>query len=51
MIMILLATATEFVQLWVPGRAFNIMDWVANVAGLGLGTLGIGLGRKRTVKR
>jgi VanZ family protein len=36
---LLLATVTEFVQLWVPARAFNIFDWVANVAGVGIGVV------------
>ena len=34
-----LATVTEFIQLWVPTRSFNIMDWVANVTGILLGTI------------
>jgi VanZ family protein len=40
-LIILLATITELVQLWVPERAFNPMDWVANVAGvvIGVGTI------------
>jgi VanZ family protein len=33
----LLATVTELVQLWVPARAFNLFDWVSNVAGIVLG--------------
>ncbi len=34
---LLLAIVTEVVQLWVPARAFNPFDLVANVAGLAAG--------------
>ena len=34
---LLLATVTEVVQLWVPGRAFNVYDLISNIAGLGVG--------------
>jgi VanZ family protein len=34
-----LATVTEVVQIWVPERAFNPMDWVANVAGIFIGVI------------
>jgi VanZ family protein len=34
-----LATFTEVVQLWVPYRTFNVMDWVANVSGIVLGVV------------
>lgn len=35
MVMILLlAIVTELAQLWVPSRAFNVFDGVANVAGV-----------------
>jgi hypothetical protein len=34
---LLLATISEVVQLWVPARSFNVMDWVANVAGMLIG--------------
>jgi VanZ family protein len=37
LLILLLATVTEVVQLWVPERAFNPMDWVANVAGVVIG--------------
>jgi VanZ family protein len=36
---LLLATISEVVQLWVPARSFNVMDWVANVAGILLGVI------------
>jgi VanZ family protein len=36
---LLLASVTEVVQLWVPARAFNPFDWVANVAGIGMGVI------------
>jgi VanZ family protein len=40
-VILLLATVTEVVQLWVPARAFNPLDWLSNVAGviLGLGVV------------
>jgi len=34
-----LATVTEVLQIWVPERSFNVMDWVANVAGIFLGVV------------
>lgn len=34
---LLLATVTEVVQVWVPERSFNPVDWIANVAGVGIG--------------
>jgi len=34
-----LASVTEIIQIWVPERAFNVMDWVANVTGIILGTI------------
>jgi VanZ family protein len=37
LLIILLATVTEVVQLWVPARAFNFFDWVANMAGAVVG--------------
>jgi VanZ family protein len=47
LVILFLATFTEFVQLWVPERAFNIMDWVANVSGIGLGiVIIVAAGRK-----
>ena len=41
MLILILATVTEVVQLWAPERTFNIMDWVANVCGAvtGLGII------------
>jgi VanZ family protein len=36
-IIFILATISEVVQLWVPARAFNPMDWVANMGGVMLG--------------
>jgi VanZ family protein len=35
--LVLLATFTEVVQLWVPSRSFNPMDWIANMEGIGIG--------------
>ncbi|MBN1159467.1 MAG: VanZ family protein [Bacteroidales bacterium] len=34
---VFLGVVTEIVQIWVPARAFNVMDIVANLAGIGLG--------------
>jgi VanZ family protein len=45
---LLLATVTEFVQLWVPTRAFNVLDWVANVAGIVLGVVIIKIKDRRS---
>ena len=38
---LLLATVTELVQLWVPKRAFNVFDLLSNVGGvfIGLGVI------------
>ena len=36
-VILLLATITEAVQLVVPLRAFNIFDWLANVIGICIG--------------
>ena len=36
-LILLLATVTEVVQLWVPERTFNVFDLVSNVAGVGIG--------------
>jgi VanZ family protein len=44
---LLLATVTEVVQLWVPARAFNPFDLVANVGGLAAGVGLILLGGRR----
>jgi VanZ family protein len=38
-LVLLLATVTEVVQLWVPERAFNPMDWISNVAGICVGII------------
>lgn len=35
----ILATVTEVVQLWVPYRSFNPLDWVSNVSGVILGLI------------
>jgi len=37
LLIFILATVTELVQLWVPERAFNPLDWMANVAGIVVG--------------
>ena len=43
-----LATVTEVVQLWVPVRAFNVLDWVSNISGLMLGVLVIKFSGSKT---
>ena len=47
-VMVVLATVTEFVQLWVPERAFNLLDWVSNISGLMLGVLVIKFSGSKT---
>jgi len=47
LLILLLATVTEVVQLWVPERAFNPMDWVANVTGMAVGLVVILVAGKR----
>ena len=37
LLILLLATVTEVVQLWVPERAFNPMDLLANLSGILIG--------------
>jgi len=38
-ILCLQAAVTEFVQLWVPNRTFNMIDWFANMAGVAVGLI------------
>lgn len=38
LLVMLLGTLTEVVQLWVPERAFNVFDLVSNVTGILIGT-------------
>jgi len=45
-----LATTTEVVQLWVPERAFNPVDWMANVSGLFIGLIVIAMQMKRRLR-
>jgi len=33
------ATVTELVQLWVPGRTFNLIDLFANMTGIAAGLI------------
>ena len=44
-LIMLLATVTEIAQLWVPSRAFNVFDGVANVAGVLVGWVVIRIGK------
>ena len=39
LVIFLLATTSELVQLWVPARSFNLFDWVSNVSGLVVGAV------------
>lgn len=53
LVMILvLATVTEGVQIFVPARVFNVFDWIANLIGIGMG-MGIYwvTGRRKAVGR
>ena len=34
LLILILATGTELLQLWVPDRAFNVFDILANIAGM-----------------
>lgn len=47
LVILLLATVTEVVQLWVPQRSFNPVDWLANVAGVGIGMVAIVMASRR----
>jgi VanZ family protein len=38
-LLILLGTITEFVQIWVPYRAFSLADWTSNMLGILVGYL------------
>jgi VanZ family protein len=46
-LILLLATVTEIVQLWVPERTFNVFDLASNLAGLGIGVGVIVLAQRR----
>jgi VanZ family protein len=39
LLLLLLGVITEFVQLWVPERSFNVFDLVSNVAGVVMGVI------------
>lgn len=45
LMILVLATVTEAVQLVVPSRAFNFFDWLANVIGICIGVVVIWGGR------
>jgi hypothetical protein len=38
-VVLISATLTEVVQLWVPERSCNFFDWLANVVGIGIGVM------------
>ncbi len=38
-VMVFLAIATEVIQLFVPERAFNVWDMIANISGISIGFL------------
>jgi len=44
---LLLASVTEVVQLFVPTRAFNPVDWLANVTGLAAGLAATHIGTRQ----
>ena len=46
LLILALAILTELAQLWVPSRAFNVFDGVANVAGVMAGWAVIRIGRR-----
>ncbi|HQJ21496.1 MAG TPA: VanZ family protein [Bacteroidales bacterium] len=46
LLLLFLAVITEVVQLWVPQRAFNVFDMVANLTGVAVGA-GVVAGRRR----
>jgi VanZ family protein len=48
-LIIFLATVTEVVQLWVPYRSFNPMDWVSNLSGVAIGLVVMHLLRRKKV--
>ena len=39
LIVLILATVSEAIQLFVPSRAFNFFDWLANVIGIVIGMM------------
>ena len=45
----ILATVTEVVQLWVPSRSFNPMDWITNISGVIIGLVVMYLLSRRKV--
>ena len=47
LLVLLLATFTEVVQLWVPERAFNVFDLVSNLAGVLVGTGVVRMAQRR----
>jgi VanZ family protein len=46
LVILLLATVTEVVQLWVPQRSFNEFDLVANVSGVVVGVAVISIAQR-----
>ena len=51
LVVLFLATFTEVIQLFVPSRAFNVFDMLANVIGVGVGLMVMWLvGRLRSKK-
>jgi VanZ family protein len=51
LVILLLATVTELVQLWVPERAFNPLDWISNVSGIFVGLIVIIMSEKTKILR
>ncbi len=46
LLILFMAVITEVVQLWVPQRAFNVFDMIANLTGVTLGMVVIEGGRR-----
>jgi len=45
-ILCLQAAVTELVQLWVPDRTFNMIDWFANMSGIAVGLIVVKVGEE-----
>jgi VanZ family protein len=50
LLILLLATTTEVIQLWIPERIFNLWDWVGNISGMMIGLIIIIIAGKKIVQ-
>lgn len=50
LLILILATGTELLQLWVPDRAFNVFDLLANIAGMVAGVAVIRLAQSTELR-